>query len=230
MNEDFEIYFYSYIFYIRRRRLSINGRCAKSTGRICIPCNCLVANWPTPKCATYLRLPEFASAGSFTIKSNVERSRCLLSGQTRRLSSRTRLNVTRRIPSANIHHCTPRGAKSVLLRMDRKFARKSAGKSRDGFAKHVRQIETIKTHSLSFPSRNQKGFINQFSRYNARLCLGAKTWFNSVHNCSPGIAERVHAFELTRAEVFHCCVSRFDNLSRTFSPLIRVFRYDRRAP
>lgn len=48
--------------------------------------------------------PSFASAGSFTIKSNAERSRCLLSEQTRRLSSRTRLNVTRRIPSANIHH------------------------------------------------------------------------------------------------------------------------------
>lgn len=93
--------------------------------------------------------PSFESAGSFTIKSNVERSRCLLSEQTRRLSSRTRLNVTRRIPSANIHHYTPRGAKSVLLRTDRKFARKSAGESRDGFAKHVRQIETIKTHSLS---------------------------------------------------------------------------------
>lgn len=56
--------------------------------------------------------PSFESAGSFTIKSNVERSRCLLSEQTRRLSSRTRLNVTRRIPSANIHHYIHRVARN----------------------------------------------------------------------------------------------------------------------
>lgn len=75
--EDSPIYFYRYrniFFNIGGTCLSINSRRAECAGRICISCNCLVAKCPTPKriCAS----PGVSNPrDSFTIKSNVERSR-----------------------------------------------------------------------------------------------------------------------------------------------------------
>lgn len=95
---------------------------------------------------------------------------------------------------------------AVSFWIDRKFARKSIRKSCSGFARHVRQIGTIKTLSFPLSHCGQKGFINQFSRYNARLCLGAKTWFNSAHNCSPEIAESPRIRINTRRSASLCRV------------------------
>jgi len=75
-------------------------------------------NVHTLKCRSVFTFRRVRAAGSFTIKSNVEWSRCLLSRQTRHLSSRTEPNVTRRIPSANIRYChTARVWKSVPWRV-----------------------------------------------------------------------------------------------------------------
>ena len=79
---------------------------------------------------------------------------------------------------------------------------------------------------LSLSCYGQKGFINQFSRYNARLCLGEKPWFNSAHNCSPGIAESPRVRINTRRSASLYRVFRFDNSSRTFW-LVHVLRHNR---
>jgi len=127
--------------------LSINWPRAKCTTTICIPRNCLVA-----KCRGVFAFRRIWTTGSFTIKSNVGRSRCLLSKQTRCLSSRIR--AKRYTKNSHREYSSPyvarAHAKSVPreFRTNRKFACKSVGKSRDRFAGHVRQIEAIKSISL----------------------------------------------------------------------------------
>jgi len=117
---------------------------------------------------------------------------------------------------------------------DRKFARKSIGKSCNGFVRHVQQIGTIKTLSstlslyLPLSYCGQKGFINQFSRYNARLCLEAKTWFNSAHNCSPGIAESPRVRINTRRSASLCRVCFVLIICSAFW-LVRVLRHNRQC-
>jgi len=149
---------------------------------------------------------------------------CLWLHRAKRYTKNSRRAYPSRVKRARTCARTRGNLCRAFFDRSKSWARKSNGKSRNEFAGHVRRIETIKTLplSLSLPvslslSRSRPEGIHKsiLAIQRAGLCLGAKTWFNSAHNCSAGIAEspriRINAHQ-SAALLF-----RFDNSSRIFS-------------
>lgn len=204
--------------------------CEMHNDDFAVRANCLVAKCSAPKCRGVFAFRQIWTTGSFTIKSNVGRSRCLLSKQTRCLSSRIRAKRLHEEFPPRIFitiHCTRARARTTKSVPHASFGRIESSRVNppENHAADLwdtfRQIEAIKSVSLFLvPSlRSQPKGIHKSIL--ARLfAYGRKR--NSIRRI-------IVARELPRGQVRPVCCFACDNSRLALSPLVRVLRYDRCA-